>query len=261
MNFPFKIKYQIFKFVSALYGLNLSKQKKGIRILMYHSVGTPVEEDLYNIYNIHPELFSLHVEMMKKHETNVISLTEKNISLAESGIIVTFDDGFANNFETALPILNSYNIPFSVFITTNYVKEKKKYFLSKEQIKELSNYENIKIGSHAMNHVHLETLDKSALYNELSGSKNFLEDLIGKEIDAISYPNGSVNVRVRDICEEIGYKIGLTSWPNINNFNQDPLLLSRNAIWSIDSTKILKQKIDGKWDWMRYRYINPRFKD
>ena len=83
MNLPFKIKYQIFKFVSELYGLNLSKQKKGIRILMYHSVGTPVEEDLYNIYNIHPELFSHHVEMMKNHETNVISLTEKNIYFLE----------------------------------------------------------------------------------------------------------------------------------------------------------------------------------
>ncbi len=261
MSLTFKIKYQIYKLISELYGFNLSKQKKGLRILMYHSVGSPVEGDTYNIYNIEPELFKLHLEMMNKLNLNIIALTKKNLSLAESGVVLTFDDGFANNFETAMPLLNSYNIPFAVFVTTNNVKKKEKFFLSKKQIIELSCNENIKIGSHAMNHVYLESLDKSSLYNELSGSKKYLEDLIGKEIDALSYPNGSVNVRVRDICEEIGYKIGLTSWPNINSHNQDPLLLSRNAIWSIDTTKILKQKIEGKWDWMRYRYTDPRFKD
>ena len=88
-------------------------------------------------------------------------------------------------------------------------------------------------------------------------NKNKLQEIIKKEVYSISYPYGAVNRRVRDMAEKSVYTLGFTSRPNINKFDRDPLLLCRNAIWSIDSENEMKQKITGKWDWMRFGTKDP----
>ena len=116
---------------------------------------------------------------------------------------------------------------------------------------------NVTIGSHGINHIQLSKLNDTDLFEELYASKNKLQEIIKKEVYSISYPYGAVNRRVRDMAEKSGYTLGFTSRPNINKFDRDPLLLCRNAIWSIDSENEMKQKITGKWDWMRFGTKDP----
>ena len=252
MSNYFKYKYFLYKFISKLNPIN---KKNGIRVLMYHSIGSEVENDIFKIYNISPELFKQHINFLIKSKINILGLNKGILNDDISGTLITFDDGYLNNYEIAEPILTEFNISFTVFVTANYINQNK--FLSTEKLKRLSIKDNVTIGAHGLNHVHLANLSDIKLLEELNKSKHKLEEIIQKEVFSISYPHGSVDTRVRDMAEKVGFTIGFTSWPNINNFNRDPLLLSRNAIWSIDNKYALEQKIIGKWDWIRLRHKDP----
>ena len=248
----FKYKYFLYKLISKFYHI---KDKNGIRVLMYHSLGTEIENDIFNIYNISPELFQRHVSLFKKNDINILKLSKKLITDNISGTLITFDDGYSDNYDLAEPILSESNIPFSVFVTANYIN--KNSFLSSKNLKILSTKDNVTIGAHGLNHLQLATLNDIKLYDELYTCKKKLEELIQKEVFSISYPHGSIDMRVRDIAEKVGFTIGFTSWSNFNNFDRVPLLLSRTPVWSNDSEEIIRQKIHGKWDWMRFRYRDP----
>ncbi len=228
-----------------------SQKKSGLRVLMYHSINRKVEDDIYDIYNMPNDLFEKHIKIIKDY--NLVSLKEENLLKIPTGLSITFDDGFANNYYIAEKLCSLFEIPFSVFVTANNVKQKKEGFLNKKELIDLSNCKNVNIGSHSFNHINLAEHDEKKIRNELYNSKAYLEDLLGKEINTISYPNGSVNRVVRDCAADIGYKIGFTSINQINDDHSDLLLLSRTPIYSLDNENILKQKIRGQWDWMRHR--------
>jgi peptidoglycan/xylan/chitin deacetylase (PgdA/CDA1 family) len=254
MSNYFEYKYFLYRLLSFL---NFSFNKKiiGLRVLMYHSIDYRVENDIYNIYNIHLDTFLDHVDHFKKH--SLVLLTPIELNQINSGLGITFDDGFANNLYKANEILEPLNIPFSVFVTANNVKKEKKGFLNESELKQLSNNKNVIIGSHAMNHIRLAELSRKMVIKELYESKVYLEDLIGYEVNTLSYPHGSVNRLVRDCAEEVGYKVGFISRSGINKNNRDRLLMMRNPILSKDNIAVLNEKIYGQWDWMRYRYKDP----
>lgn len=248
----FKYKYFLYRLIS---NVNFINKKNGIRVLMYHSVGCDVEDDLFNLYNISPELFKQHANFWVSKNLKILKLNKDMLKDGISGTLITFDDGYLNNYLVAEPILCKFNIPFTVFISVKNLD--KKGFLSLENLKEFSRKDNVTIGSHGLNHLHLTNLNDTELYDELYTSKQILEEITQKEVFSISYPYGSIDMRVRNMAEKVGFTIGFTSWSNINNFDCDPLLLSRSTIWSFDNEKVLRQKIEGKWDWMRVRYKNP----
>jgi peptidoglycan/xylan/chitin deacetylase (PgdA/CDA1 family) len=136
------------------------------------------------------------------------------------------------------------------------VSERKSGFLTPEDVCELASLPGATIGSHSVHHPHLSTCDDLKLKTELSESKAYLEDLLGNEITHLSYPHGSVNRRVRDMAENIGYRIGATSRFDINQSNRNPLLLCRSLIEADDTLAILEQKLQGDWDWNRWRSMN-----
>ena len=251
----FEYKYFLYKLISKLNPFN---EINGIRALMYHSVGSEVENDIFKIYNVSPELFKKYINFLIKKNINILKLSKEILNDNISGTLITFDDGYLNNYEIVEPILTEFNISFTVFVTANYIN--KDSFLSSEKLKKLSIKDNVTIGAHGLNHLHLVNLNDVKLYEELYTSKLKIEEVIQKEVYSISYPHGSIDMRVRDIAEKVGFTIGFTSWPNINYFDRDPLLLSRNVIWSNDDEEVLGQKIIGKWDWMRLRHKDPLLK-
>jgi len=231
-----------------------SKPRKGLRILLYHAVGTPIKEDLRNLFTISPELFEAHMaELSQYKETPIIGLADTLNEKQKQGIAVTFDDGYRDNLTVAAPILERYRIPFTVFITTAYIRSNAHPYLSEVDVRALSEKRNVTIGSHCATHIPLTECDDGQLRNELESSKHYLEDLTGKEITMISYPHGCVNRRVLDAVANVGYKIGASSCFNINNPSQDSFMLCRTCILGSDSARIFRQKLHGDWDWYRWR--------
>jgi len=232
--------------------LKLFGLRKGLRVLLYHAVDSELPHDSYGI-SINARLFEHHVAALKRMEdVDIVDFNKGCISDTGLKVAITFDDGYKDNLYTAAPILLKNNMPFAVFVTTAFIQNKSPIYLSPEELKELSSLEGVTIGSHGATHIPLGKCDDISLWRELYESKRYLEDITGKPVTAISYPNGSVNQRVRDAAERAGYVIGGSSMFGINDLSCDPLLLYRTEVIASDSQVVLVKKILGAWDWYRW---------
>lgn len=236
---------------------NGSKVRAGLRILLYHSVGSVLAHDSYGI-SIDRDLFARHMQILAEDDRlTITSLQEKPIDHRPLRVAVTFDDGYRDNLYAAAPILLKLQIPFTVFITTSFLQQGSRDYLSPNELKELAALPGVNIGSHGVRHLPLATCDDATLQHEVRDSRHTLEDWIGKRVDAIAYPFGSVNQRVRDAVRDSGYVIGATSRFDINDAHRDPLLLCRTEIIAADTERVFRQKISGAWDWYRWRARDP----
>jgi len=233
-----------------------SKPRKGLRILLYHAIGTQTKDDPKNLFCLSPQLFEKHMAELSC-QGNSVALPLSNVSSIKQmeGVAITFDDGYKDNLSVAAPILEKYKIPFTVFATTSYVRKGSFPFLNESELRSLSENQLVTIGSHGVTHNPLTDCGDRELKNELDSSKHYLEDLTGKEISMISYPHGCVDKRVRAAVEKAGYTLGASSCFDINGYGQDMLLLCRTFILSSDSVRIFRQKLHGDWDWYRWRQL------
>ena len=247
--------------MSEIYGFTQSihAPDPSCRILMYHSIGGEVIGDMLNVFSISPELFEKHIDYLAiQRGKAIVDLDATHLNAKKNDCLaITFDDGYKDNLYAAAPILDKYSYPYTVFVSTGLVESRSKYFLSPSDLRKLSELPNANIGAHSVSHVSLVNRNNRELENELVSSKHYIEDIIGMPVNAIAYPHGAVDKRVRDAAEKAGYKLGTCSYMYTNRSDRDQLLLSRTCILGIDSHHIFKQKIDGYWDWYRYLQRNP----
>ena len=240
--------------IASLYSAATQKNnaKNGLRVLMYHSVTK--EDSLDDIWSIGSTSFTDHLAYFcDNKDINLYSCTDLILESPKDGIMITFDDGYRNNFEIAAPLLFKFKIPFSIFVITDYIKKAKKNYMDENMLKELAENPLVSIGSHSKSHVRLTQCGPKELTNEISVSKSYLEDLLGIPIDLFSYPHGDINSAVRSEVLASGYKLGFSSHYDVNRKNQDKLKLNRNEIWNTDNLSALKKKLQGDFDWLKYR--------
>ena len=232
----------------------------GLRILMYHAVGTLLgpQYDPLGIYSIDLQLFERQMELLSGlADGRIVDLNGAIPSSETLQVCVTFDDGYKDNLYAAAPIMQKHTIPFTVFVTTEYARSGCPEFMTPAELKELAQYPGATIGTHGVSHVPLASCADTALRNEVRESKHYLEDLLGKPVTALSYPHGSVDGRVRAAAADAGYALGACSHFNINKPGRDPFMLCRSVIRSDDSERIFLQKLHGHWDWYRWVSKDP----
>lgn len=177
-------------------------------IILFRAGITKILEFLYGAKNIDHTNFVLMFHDLGEKKTNpkefytnilefmqyIIELnSNKKIvpiedSIKGKGIALTFDDCYSSVYELAYPILKQYRIPFTVFVTAEYID--KTPYLTKQQLEALSLDPLCTIGSHTLTHVGLRTAQNS--WEEISGCKSVLEGIINKPVDLFAYPYGSV---------------------------------------------------------------------
>jgi peptidoglycan/xylan/chitin deacetylase (PgdA/CDA1 family) len=229
--------------------------KTGLRVVSYHSVGGEAFGDDLGLSTISIELFKQHALHLANYK--IITTNNCNPLNNQLSVAITFDDGYKDNLYTAAPILLERSLPFTVFIATDLVSKKAFGFLTPNELKELAKYPDITIGAHGKTHTHLTKLKDSQIYSELRDSKSYLEDLLGIQVNSMSYPYGDVDERVMYAADLAGYKYAFTSKFAINNSLTGRLNLNRCAILKGDSTRTLIQKINGDWDWRGMLGTNP----
>ena len=88
---------------------------------------------------------------------------------------------------------------------------------------------------------------------QLESSKKWLEDITSKKVNAISYPFGAFNKKVLEKVKLFGYKYGFTTKFNFYDSSHDSKLqIPRVDIWDSDDLNTFTNKINGKWNWMRF---------
>jgi peptidoglycan/xylan/chitin deacetylase (PgdA/CDA1 family) len=226
--------------------------RKGLRVLLYHSIGSGVPNDTYGI-SLEPERFERQISMLAHIPClKFVPLQQAQHDGSHLEMAITFDDGFKDNLYKASPILLKHRIPFTVFATASYIRGNHREYLSPSELRQLAAMPSVTIGSHGMTHAPLAQCDRVNLHRELCDSRKYLEDLLGKPVTSIAYPHGSVDGRVRDEVRRAGYALGVCSRSGINSTSTDRLLLKRTEILAADSERVFLQKVKGAWDWRQW---------
>ncbi|MFH1723770.1 MAG: polysaccharide deacetylase family protein [Elusimicrobiota bacterium] len=251
-------KHSAYRAISRLHAAVLGRRPAadGQRVLLYHAVGVPLPEDPCGT-GIARGLFRAHVEWLdsvrgewKPAPFGVPPESGRTLALS-------FDDGYKAVLTEAAPVLTVKGFPFTVFVSAANLDDSSGMYLTPADLRELAALPGVAIGAHGLTHVPLDRLDDAALRRELEVSRGRLEDVVGKQVNALSYPFGAVDRRVRDAAQAAGYLLGGCSRYGLNRLERDPLLLCRTEVTAWDTAPDLALKVFGHWDWFRFRHRDP----
>lgn len=142
---------------------------------------------------------------------NYATLTEVVEKPSERHIAVTFDDGLKDVYETAYPFLKERNIPFTVFIVTDFLDTEG--YITTENLKELAADGLVTIGSHGVTHKNLNNLSAEEQKAELTESKRIIESIIGKPVNAFAFSHGQYNKDTLRLMNDYDYGFSTRQLP------------------------------------------------
>lgn len=219
-------------------------QKLKIPVLMYHSISNKPGNELC----VPPELFEKQLKEIIDLGFEPITASEyydamiNNSPLPKQPILLTFDDGYVDNYTRLFPILKKYNVKGIVFPITGLVNENPN-FLSTAQMKEMDESGLVEFGSHTKNHVYLAQKDLKKVNYELVESKRFLEESLGKPIRIFCYPYGDYSPAVIEEVKKVGYVLSFTIEEGGAVFLNQQYSLDRHYITPSTSLSLLKEYI------------------
>jgi peptidoglycan/xylan/chitin deacetylase (PgdA/CDA1 family) len=228
----------------------------GLRILLYHAVGSELPYMSMGL-SVTPAAFREQMRLLKEQDSLELSALGAGALDQKRRVAVTFDDGYRDNLTAAAPILVELGIPFTVFVVPAYVESGNSLYLTVGHLKELAQVPGCQIGSHGMNHRRLADLPSGEALAELSESRRWLEDTLGRAVEAVAYPYGSASPAVLQSARSAGFTIGACSRTGTNTASRDPLMLCRTGILEWDDLRRFQQKLRGAWDWHRFRRRDP----
>ncbi|MGH4139238.1 polysaccharide deacetylase family protein [Clostridium sp.] len=182
-----------------------------IPILMYHSISY----ESGNTARIPKKKFREQMKYLKDNKYTTLTLDElysymlTGKLVPSKPIVITFDDGYNDNYADAYPILKEFGLKATAFVITNTIDVDKNYLTSNE-IQSLDS-NNIRIESHTVAHEQLDKLSYSDNVNTMTASKVKLEKILGRKINYLAYPYGTYNDSTIKAAKESGYKLAFST--------------------------------------------------
>ena len=200
----------------------------GVRVpvLMYHAVGDDCwgEESLF----VKPEELEKQLQYLSENGYETIFFEDlSHIEQYEKPVLLTFDDGYDDNAEALLPLLQKYGMKATIFLIAGDINKPHK--LTQQQVRELSRSGLVSIQSHGWSHRNMAAMSHLELLLEMTRSQSTIRALTGQTPCALSYPNGSSNVRTRKIAGWF-YTYGVRTYAGVYATGSDPLLISRITV-------------------------------
>jgi len=191
-----------------------------IPILMYHYVSVPPPDaDKYRLdLSVTPTNFEAQMDYLARKGYSPIRLVDlaefltNGQPLPVNPIVITFDDGYADNYQYAFPILKKYKFTATFFVITQAIDDGKTGYMTWDQLEEMA-IERMEIGSHSMTHPELKGKPRAFQIGEIVGSKLLIESRLGTPVKTFSYPAGKYDSTTLEVLRSAGYLAAVTTEP------------------------------------------------
>ncbi|HEY6802588.1 MAG TPA: polysaccharide deacetylase family protein [Pyrinomonadaceae bacterium] len=190
-------------------------------ILVYHTISSPAQP-LPGDIDISPERFEQQLQWLSRWRKVVRLNHTLRTEPGSRQVAITFDDGFRDNLTVALPLLEKYNLPMTLFVTAGFVNTPN--YLSRAEVHEISKHPLITIGAHGLLHRHFTKLSRTEAKFELVESRRLLEEMTGTKIDLMAWPYGECNDELEEMSDEAGYRASWSVWKGHNR---------RHSLWRV----------------------------
>ncbi len=220
-----------------------------ISVLMYHQVGKFTTPKTHRSCYCDVDKFRAQMAWLKFAGYPVISLAEAhaalfaNLAVPHRSVVLSFDDGYANFADHALPVLTEFGYPSVLFAVSGLLGQsaqwisgdrEKPHLLSASRLRELRPAK-VEVGSHSISHPRLSRLPTEQAWREIVDSKSELEQALGEGVRFFAYPYGDYNPGVRDAVARAGYQAALTCSRGAANTAPNAFEIPRKAISYGDS--------------------------
>ncbi len=208
-----------------------------VPILMYHYISEPPRDaDKYRRdLSVTPRSFEEQMAYLAENGFESVDLYDLSLAitakreLPEKPVIITFDDGYRDNFENAFPILQDHGMKATFFIITDFIDEQREGYLSWEMVEEMAGA-GMRIESHSKTHPDLSTSERDYVIYEALGSQETIAAHIGYTPRYFCYPSGRYSEETMAILNELGYWGALTTADGSWHGYDDRFEWSRNRM-------------------------------
>ncbi|MFH0259622.1 polysaccharide deacetylase family protein [Vibrio barjaei] len=245
--------------------------KREMPVIMYHRfIKDDSGKGVHGTY-LHIDMFDKHMALLKRMGFETLTFEDlqdgRLIRRLEAGkryIMLTVDDGYVDNLELMLPVLQKYDFKAVVYVVTGETfnrwdvenpsnPEKSVPLMNSEQVLQLVESGHIEIGGHTLSHPKLDTLSDEQQRHEIVENKRALEAILGKNLTSFAYPFGEHNQASKNIAKEAGYQYAVATNSGPLQFHKDPYQIRRIAIFP-------KTDVFGLWRKVRGNYLFRKVK-
>lgn len=200
-----------------------------VPIFIYHSIRPYIrgESVLQDRFDITPELFEQQLIYLKDH--GYITITPNELvneiktgttTLAKKPVLLTFDDGWENQYVYAFPLLQKYHMVATFYVYTRPIDNQHWSYLSWDQLREMS-ASGMTIGSHTLTHPLLKHVSSVNMKNEITESKKAIERELKKPVFHFAQPFGYSDQGVEMAIKEAGYQSARGTHKGVYHSNAD----------------------------------------
>jgi peptidoglycan/xylan/chitin deacetylase (PgdA/CDA1 family) len=221
---------------------------------MYHYLETPpANADIYRRdLSVSPALFAEHLARLTSDGYTTISLYELLLHLTQGAplpdkpVILTFDDGYRDNYDNAFPLLLEQGMTATFFIVTDFIDEGRPDYITWPMVREMY-AAGMSIESHGRNHVSLRGKDQDYLVWQALGSLETIEYELGVRPRFVSYPAGEYNQATIEIFQSAHYWAGVTTVQGATHSSDDLFELHRVRIRGTTTADELARLLALDW--------------
>jgi peptidoglycan/xylan/chitin deacetylase (PgdA/CDA1 family) len=212
---------------------------------MYHSISSYASKG-FSACIVSSEAFDKHLSYLEQNHYTSLTVSQLVLAMANGDntlpprpVVLTFDDGFADFYSSALPTLQRHGFNATLYITTSFVEgtsrwlenigEGDRLMLTWEQLAEI-NASGIECAAHTHTHPKLDMLPPSAARDEIVRSKELLEDHLSQRISSFAYPFGFYSSRVMRIVRESGFDSACAIRRKMSSLHDNTYALARLMI-------------------------------
>ena len=225
-----------------------------VPILMYHYVSVPpADADIYRRdLSVTPARFESHLKYLADAGYHVITLDDLLYALAQGRelpakpVILTFDDGYEDNYTNAFPLLQKYDLVGHFFVISDFVNQERPGYMTWPQIEEMA-AAGQRFGSHSRDHPSLKGQSDDYLVWQALGGKEALEEHLGQHPRWISYPAGQYDDRTIAVYQSAGYWGGLTTHQGATHTLDDIFELKRVRVRGSHTAEDLERLLELDW--------------
>jgi len=222
-----------------------------VPILMYHYVSVPpanadaIRRDL----SVSPQAFEEQLRYLKDNGYQTISLDDLNRHLQrgdvlpEKPIILTFDDGYRDNFDFAFPLLVKYGFTGAFFLTTAPIDQENEAYLTWPQVTVMSRM-GMDIEPHSYTHPDLRGKPLDYVVWQVIGSKEAIEERTGKTCRFFAYPSGLYDQQVVDVLRSAYFWGAFALQAGIEHSSDGMFDLARMRVRGPDTLEQFIQKLN-----------------
>lgn len=241
----------------ALAGMLRGCEGPGVTFLLYHKVSAelPLQIDLpYGVFRGQMELLRERDAVVSFDQA--LSILSGGAPLARDLFVITFDDGFADFYTHAFPVLRDLDLPATLFLTTGFPESGGAKVLSGglesaalawKALEAIAATGRVEIGAHSHTHRELPDCSEDELREELESPARIIEERLGRRCSHFAYPRAKWCPRAEAMLKRIYRSASLAGWSKVGVSGFDPYRIARIPVLRRDGRALFRAKLNG---WM-----------